>query len=356
MSSLTRRRPTRRSAASLEAVTQVLMPIIEAAMHRVFDARPVPEPFYGLMRYHLGWADEQLSPVKAPTSKRLRPLVCLLACRAVGGEIEAALPAAVAIELLHNFSLIHDDVEAGDVSRQDRPTVWYLWGTPHAINAGDGLHVLAYSTLLDLTRSRADAPAVVEAMQLLAETSLRIAEGQYLDLAFEAQAEVDTADYLAMIGRKAAAISQCAVGMGARLGGGTAQEVVSLERFGEALGMAYQLHDDILGLWTVSEHTGKPSGDDLARRKKTYPSAYALAHTRGVDRTILTRLFETPEPSDLQVQDALRVLERVGARGQAQQLVAQFSALAQEALASLPMSASREALQELLDPLVTQEE
>ncbi|MAG35166.1 MAG: polyprenyl synthetase [Dehalococcoidia bacterium] len=340
---------------SLEASTRGLMPIIEDALRRVVSSHPVPAAYYGMMRYHLGWADERLRPVDVRTGKRTRPVVCLLACRAVGGEIEAALPAAVALELLHNFTLIHDDIEDEDEYRHHRPTLWYLWGAPQAINAGDGMHVLAYSSLLDLMRSRADAHAVLEALQLVAETSLRITEGQHLDLEFEERTNIAPADYLDMIARKSAAIIRCATGIGARLGGGTAQEVVSLERYGEALGMAFQIRDDILGLSGTPERTGKPVGADLARRKKTYPAVYALTHARGVERTILMRFFEAAEPTATQLEDAVRIIERMDAVGQAQQLVDQLSNQAREALAPLPISASREALLELTDQLAVRE-
>ncbi len=340
---------------SLEAATRELLPLIEDAMRRVVESHPAPAAYYGMMRYYLGWADERLRPAKEPTGKRMRPLVCLLACGAVGGEIEAALPAAAALELLHNFTLIHDDIEDEDEYRHHRPTLWYLWGAPQAINAGDGMHVLAYSALLDLTRSRADVDTVLEVFHLLIGTSLRITEGQHLDLEYEERTNITTADYLDMIARKSAAIIRCATGIGARLGGGTAQEVVSLERYGETLGMAFQICDDILGLWGTPELTGKPVGADLARRKKTYPVVYALTHARGVERTTLQRFFAAAEPTVTQLDDARRIIERMGVIEQAQQLVDDFSNQARAALAPLPLSASREALLELADRLAVRE-
>ena len=340
---------------ALEAATAELVPLIEDAVRRVVESRPAPAAYYGMMRYHLGWADEQLRPAKGPTGKRTRPLVCLLACGAVGGEIEAALPAAAALELLHNFTLIHDDIEDEDEYRHHQPTLWYLWGAPQAINAGDGLHVLAYSALLDLTRSHADAHTVLEIFQLLTETSLRITEGQHLDLEYEERTNITTADYLDMIARKSAAIIRCATGIGVRLGGGTAQEVVSLERYGEALGIAFQICDDILGLWGTPELTGKPVGADLARRKKTYPVVYALTHARGVERTTLQRFFAAAQPTATQLNDVRRVIEQMGAIEQAQQLVDDFSDRARAALAPLPLSAAREALLELADRLAVRE-
>src|SRR5439155_19975907 len=124
--------------------------------------RPNAPGHYGMMRYHLGWLDEQLAPVEAPIGKRLRPLLCLLSVEACGGDAGQAIPAAVALELLHNFTLVHDDVEDGDAVRHHRPTVWKLWGEPQAINAGDGMHVLAHLTLLDLQKHGVPAETVVQ--------------------------------------------------------------------------------------------------------------------------------------------------------------------------------------------------
>ena len=347
--------PPNAESYSLEAAAGELLPLIEDAMRRVVESHPTPAAYYGMMRYSLGWADEQFRPAQVPTGKRVRPLVCLLACGAVGGEIEAALPAAAALELLHNFTLIHDDIEDEDEYRHHRPTLWYVWGAPQAINAGDGMHVLAYSALLDLTRSHADAPTVLEIIQLLNETSLRITEGQHLDLEYEERTDITTADYLDMITRKSAAIIRCAAGIGARLGGATAQEVVSLERYGEALGIAFQICDDILGLWGAPERTGKPVGADLARRKKTYPVVYALTHARGTERDTLQRFFTATKPTAPQLDDTRRIIERMGAIEQARQLVDDFSNQACEALAPLPLSAAREALLELVDRLAVRE-
>ncbi len=143
---------------------------------------------YNMMRYHLGWADESFHPQSYPTGKRLRPMLCLLACSEVGGDPSQALPAAAGIELLHNFSLIHDDIEDGDEVRRHRPTVWKVWGMPQAINVGDGMFTLAFQAFHRLPARAVAADTALAALELFTETCLALTEGQYLDMSFESRA------------------------------------------------------------------------------------------------------------------------------------------------------------------------
>jgi geranylgeranyl diphosphate synthase type I len=359
---------------SLEAARERLLPPVEAALQAVLDYRSPdrgsqrraahpPEPavhmrpnapgHYGMMRYHLGWLDEQLEPVEAPIGKRLRPLICLLAVEACGGNSEKGIPAAVALELLHNFTLVHDDVEDGDAVRHHRPTVWKLWGEPQAINAGDGMHVLAHLTLLDLAERGVPPATVLLLAQRLAETSLIITEGQHLDLAFERRDDVSPAEYLDMIARKSAALIACAAEMGALVAGGDAQ-AEALANYGLQLGLAFQIRDDILGIWGEVGTTGKPAGD-VRRRKKTLPSLYALTRANTEDEAHLRHLFALEEPSEGDVAAALAVLERTGARSHCEKMVSRYSAAARNNLLELPPSEAREALLALADQLESRE-
>ena len=312
--------------------------------------RPNAPGHYGMMRYHLGWLDEQLAPVEAPIGKRLRPLICLLAAEACGGSPERAVPAAVALELLHNFTLIHDDVEDGDALRHHRPTVWKLWGEPQAINAGDGMHVLAQLTLLELEARGVAPQTVVSLSRRLAETSLIITEGQHLDLAFERRDDVSPADYLDMIARKSAALVACSAACGAEAAGATAALLDALSAFGIHLGMAFQIRDDILGIWGDAGTTGKPAGD-LRRRKKTLPSLYALSRADTPERDAIRALFNSPEPDDSLVNAAAAALERTSARHHCEQMIGRYSSAARSYLDRLPPSEAREALGELITQL-----
>jgi geranylgeranyl diphosphate synthase, type I len=344
--------------AQLAAARDRLLPPVEAHLQGFLDGRGNRAPsHYGMMRYHLGWVDAQLTPATGPVGKRLRPLICLLAAEACGGEAERALPAAIALELLHNFTLIHDDIEDGDAMRHHRPTLWKLWGEPQAINAGDGMHVLAHLALLDLAETGVDTPRIVKLTGQLAETSLIITEGQHLDLAFERRTDVTPAEYLDMIGRKSAALIACSASMGAEVAGADGEVRQALHAFGFELGMGFQIRDDVLGIWGRSETTGKPAGD-LRRRKKTLPSLYALARTSGEDHAHLARLFvEAPDgpPDEALVEDCLAVLNRHGARTHCEQMVARYSTSAASYLDQVPAAPARESLHALIAQLETRD-
>ena len=311
------------------------------------------------MRYHLGWADEGLQPIDAPIGKRLRPLICLLAAQACGRAgaddvVETAMPAAVALELLHNFTLIHDDIEDGDALRHHRPTVWKVWGEPQAINAGDGMHVLAHLALLDLRQRGVPTERIVALAARLAETSLVITEGQHLDMSFENREDVTPGEYLDMIGRKSAALLGCAAYMGGAVASADEVMLGALDRFGLELGMGFQIRDDVLGIWGKSETTGKPAGD-LRRRKKTLPSIYSLSRCAESERIAFARLFVGPIPEERAVEDALSLLERNGALEHCESMVARHSESAREHLAALPESPERDALDALVGQLETRE-
>ena len=331
-----------------------LLPRVEATLQEFLDRHDAAPAHYGMMRYHLGWTDESLSPITAPVGKRLRPLLCLLTAEACSGDTFSSLPAAIALELLHNFTLIHDDIEDGDALRHHRPTVWKLWGEPQAINAGDGMHVLAHLALLDLAQNGVPAERVLALARRLAQTSLIITEGQHLDIAFERREDVTPAEYLDMIGRKSAALIGCAAVMGAEIAGAPDEVSTALERFGADLGMGFQIQDDVLGIWGRTETTGKPAGD-LRRRKKTLPSLYAFSRSPADERGAFARLFAAPEPDERAVEDVLEVLERHGARHHCEKMVARYSAAARERLSVLAASAARTALEALVDQLETRE-
>ncbi len=359
---------------TLQAARERLLPPVEAALQGILNRHSpagggrlpahAPEPeahprpnapgHYGMMRYHLGWLDEQLEPIEAPTGKRLRPLLCLLAVEACGGRASSAVPAGVALELLHNFTLIHDDVEDGDALRHHRPTVWKLWGEPQAINAGDGMHVLANLTLLHLADEGHSAELVLRLARRLAETSLIITEGQHLDMAFERRDDVAPSEYLDMIGRKSAALIACATEMGAALAGANAAIQEALAGFGHELGMAFQIRDDVLGIWGDPGTTGKPAGD-LRRRKKTLPSLYALSRADEEGQHLIRRLFDSDEPNDSLVAAAVDALDQVGARSHCEKMIGRYSAAARMQLTTLTTSDASAALEELIAQLETRD-
>jgi geranylgeranyl diphosphate synthase type I len=296
---------------------------LEAEMRQAVGepTHPGERLFYGMLMYHLGWADAQLRPARVDAGKRIRPMLCLLACAAGGGDPAQALPAAAAIELLHNFSLIHDDVQDRSETRRGRPTVWALWGVAQAINAGDALFAIAHRAIWRLRQRGVSAGRILEVAERFDAACLMLTKGQHFDLAFEAAERVTAADYLEMIRGKTAALLAASVGIGARLAGFPPQE---LEAFGEALGMAFQVRDDLLGIWGDPAATGKPVADDLRTRKKTLPVIYAIERAPG-----FAERYRAP---DTPLEALLRDLEACGARVEAEAAAASFTRQALEAL------------------------
>lgn len=246
-------------------------------LHLNGDFRTV-ERFYGMMHYQMGWVDERLQPGHFDVGKQIRPMLCLMACEAVGGNPQQALPAAAAIEILHNFSLVHDDIEDGDEVRRHRPTAWAIWGIPQAINAGDGMFNLAYRAMLGLSQVGTPAESVVAALERFSETCMRLTEGQYLDISFEQRLDVSVEEYLQMIAGKTAALISASLSIGALVGGADRQTRQALGSFGHNIGMAFQIRDDILGIWGDPSVTGKAAGNDILRQKKSLPILYGLGH------------------------------------------------------------------------------
>jgi geranylgeranyl diphosphate synthase type I len=262
------------------ATTAGVLAEVEATMRQPIEGVDFTGPgaddlreFYGLMRYHLGWADAHFAPIDGAKGKRLRPLLLVRCAEACGGTVAAAVPAAAAIELLHNFTLVHDDVQDESAHRHHRETIWHRWGTAAAINAGDALFAVAHEALYSLV----EAPASVPAGRVLAlardfdRMALRIVEGQHLDLSHEGHWGGGEARYLAMIAGKTAAIMDFAARAGALVAGADDETVARFGAFGLALGLAFQVRDDMLGIWGMQEATGKPVADDIRRRKQSLP-------------------------------------------------------------------------------------
>lgn len=229
------------------------------------------------LRYHLGWEDADGKALGDSSGKLLRPSALLLAAELMGGAIEEAVPAAAALELVHNFSLLHDDVEDASERRHGRPAVWTFAGVPQAINAGDGMYTLARLAMHRLLEAGVEERRTLESMRELDEACLRLVEGQYLDISFEDRNDVTRAEYLAMTAGKTAAMFSAPFAMGALLGGASGDVVTAFREFGYHIGLAFQAMDDILGIWGEPEVTGKPVGDDLRSRKMTYPVIAAMA-------------------------------------------------------------------------------
>ncbi|MFQ6121540.1 MAG: polyprenyl synthetase family protein [Dehalococcoidales bacterium] len=297
-------------------------------------------PLYHMMRYHFGWVDDKGNPLPNPAGKALRPTLCLLACQAVGGDYHLALPAAAAIELVHNYSLIHDDIQDDDRERRHRPTVWSIWGKPQAINAGTAMRLLANVTLLRLRERGAPLEKQLCAQYLIDETSLRLIEGQYLDISYESRFDISVNDYLSMIEGKTAALIACSLEIGALLGTDDKPVIESFRDIGRNLGLAFQIRDDIIGIWGDNKITGKPLGSDIWRRKKTFPILYALEKTGDGLRKELINVYQNGTVGEKGIVTVLRILESVGARPQAQKTAEKYCHEAIKAINKLALLAS----------------
>ena len=280
-------------------------------------------PYYGMISYHLGWVDERFVPTEQETGKRLRPLLCLLACEACGGDWRRALPAAAAIELMHNFSLIHDDIEDNSPQRRHRPTVWSLWGHAQAINVGDGLFAISRLALQRLADRGISPQKVVVAFRIVDQTCLYLTEGQYLDLAFEEVDGVTVGMYLEMIGKKTGALMSCATQLGALLGTDDERVMESYGAFGYELGLLFQIVDDMLGIWGAGEATGKGVGEDIVSRKKSLPILYALQRSDE-----LRRIYRRERMDAAQQEVVMERLESLSAREYAREMAVKHLRLA----------------------------
>lgn len=251
---------------------QVFLPAIEDELQRQIARldQPRTKTYHEMLTYHMGWTGEGAGP--EATGKRIRPLLVLLSAAASGAADtwQAALPAAAAVELVHNFSLVHDDIQDNSEKRRGRQTVWVKWGMPQAINAGDGLFTLSNLAITDLI-AHYPAETVVKAAQILHNTCLELTRGQYLDISYEKRNDLGVEDYWPMISGKTAALLAGCCQLGALLG--AADEVLQdvYRSFGHYLGLAFQVQDDILGIWGDEAVTGKSAASDLVEGKKSLP-------------------------------------------------------------------------------------
>jgi geranylgeranyl diphosphate synthase type I len=258
--------------------------------------------------YHLGWCEADGRPVVGDGGKCIRPALALLSAEAVGADPALSLPGGAAVELIHNFSLVHDDVIDGDRERRHRPTVWAVFGIGSAIVVGEALHTLAHQLLLEVP-----GPAGVAASRALAEATSQMIAGQAADMAFETAAEVSVASCLEMEAAKTGAILACAASIGAILASAPDAAVSALRDFGAYLGKSFQAVDDLLGIWGDPSRTGKPVAGDLRRHKQTLPVVAALA-SAGQHRAELAGLLSVVELSVTQLERTVELLEVCGGR------------------------------------------
>jgi len=282
---------------------EIVDPALRAGVDRL------PPATRRIAGYHIGWWEADGEPIDGVSGKALRPALCLLTAAAAGTEPTEALPAAVAIELVHNFSLLHDDVMDGDVRRRHRPAAWTVFGRGPAILAGDALLTAAFDALAAGGRERARS-----SVRELSATVLQLVDGQSLDLEFEHRDDVRIAECTRMASAKTGALLGCACALGAMFAGAPAIQVKQVRAFGERLGYAFQLIDDILGIWGDPSRTGKAVYSDLSCRKKSLPVVAALRSDTEAG-TKLAQLYGRSEPlSEGELAHAATLIELAGGR------------------------------------------
>ncbi|KUM70758.1 family 2 encapsulin nanocompartment cargo protein polyprenyl transferase [Streptomyces curacoi] len=301
------------------------------------ELRAAVESLPGALRrialYHFGWEHLDGTPAAGNAGKAIRPALVLTAAAALGGPAAraAAVPAAVAVELVHNFTLLHDDVMDRDTTRRHRPTAWTVFGDADAILAGDALQALALRLLAEDPH-----PASGAAAARLAACVVELCAGQQADTAMEKRApgEVGLDEVLAMAEAKTGALLGCACAVGALYAGAADEDVAALDAFGREAGLAFQLIDDVIGIWGDPSRTGKPAGADLTARKKSLPVVAALT-SGGPAAAELAALYEAPygEGDEEEVARTALAVERAGGRDWAQAQAADRMARAMQELA-----------------------
>lgn len=262
--------------------------------------------------------------------KRLRPVLLILSAEALGASVDSALPAAAAVELLHNFTLVHDDIMDHDDTRRGRPTVHTRWDIDVALLAGDGLVALAYHSLL-----QTPTPRLVEVARLFTEGLIDLCEGQALDREFESRQEVSLDEYLTMISKKTASLLSMCAQIGGHIGEATVAQIQALKTYGESLGIAFQIQDDLLDVTADPQVLGKDFCSDIRQKKKTFLWVHAVQHAIPELRRQLQQHFALPELNGEHIGRIRSIFYETGAVDHAQRIIQTYIARAQEGLRPL---------------------
>ena len=301
---------------------------------------------HNMVLYQLGWINEQGVALSGISDPLLHPFSCLLSCESLVGEHGPALPAAAAVQLVHHFSLIHEDVQAGRPNRGQRSTVWWIWGPGQAINAGDGMHALARMALMRLQHQGLSVGRVLKAMRILDQSCLSMCEGQHLDLAFQEKLDVGVDSYFKMAEGKAGAQMSCAMGLGALSATDDDSVIEAFMECGKSLGIACQVKEDIQDLWGGPGEEGTSS--NVLNKKKLLPVAYAFETgdprtKRELGTIYFKRILETQD-----AQQLVSILDERSALKFSQEKVREYSQRAMESLKGVDLSPyGREKLERL---------
>jgi geranylgeranyl diphosphate synthase, type I len=327
---------------ALNNFLEIMRPAVEEYLHTVVDQafQTGCEELHQMLAYHMGWEGEGAG-VEAQ-GKRVRPILVLLTSACCSKDWQTALPAAAAIELVHNFSLIHDDIQDQSPLRRGRPTLWKKWGTAQAINAGDAMFSLAQIAVLRLIATTS-LEITQHAAQLLSQTCLRLTEGQYLDISYETLTHLPMDGYWPMVKRKTAALLAACCEVGALVAGAPIEQQSHFRAFGENLGLAFQVLDDFLGIWGEAALTGKSTESDLVTGKKSLPVLYGLEK-----KGSFAARWQQGMISGNEVAEIAKILEREGAKDYTLQTADHITQLALQEL-NLAVTLPNEAGQALIE-------
>lgn len=279
--------------------------------------------------------------------KKLRPSLVVLSCEAVGGRTEDALKTGAAMELIHTFSLIHDDIMDKDEMRRGKPSVHILWGEPMAILAGDTLFSKAFENVLETDTQSVPPHRTVNALKTVVDSCIKICEGQALDIGFEGKLDVKEEEYLEMIYKKTAALIAASTKAGAIIGGGTEEQIEALSEYGRLIGLAFQIQDDYLDVVSDAEKIGKPVGSDIVEGKMTLMVVHALANATDDDKNKLISILEANDES--LVNNAIAIFNKYGSIEYTRDIALDNVKTAKELLDVLDDSEAKESLKLIAD-------
>ena len=292
-----------------------------------------------LLKYHLGWVDRDgnVSQTAFSQGKALRPTLCMFACDALAGDITQAVLGAAALELIHNFSLIHDDIQDQDIERRHQSTVWSIWGIPKALVAGDAMQVVGDLTALMSMAKGVPVNVVLKVSEILTESYLEMIEGQCLDLRFETRTDISSEDYLGMVARKTGALLRSSVHIGSLIATDDEHITQAFSEFGNHIGRAFQIRDDYLGIWGDASETGKSNDNDIRRRKKSFPVVYGFEHASGIAKKELISIYNEEINEEEDVAKVMAILEDVGAPQYSAEITEKSAELALSAISGLDL-------------------
>ena len=292
-----------------------------------------------MLKYFLGWTDPNGYQTNKPISgKALRPILCILACKAAGGDVQKAIPAAIPLEFIHNFSLIHDDIQDKDKLRHNRPTIWALWGNSKALIAGNNLRIIADITMNKLMKTGLPINKCLKLNYILTQACLEMIEGQFLDIKYEGEASLTKELYLEMISKKTGALIASAIKIGAGLATENHDKLHAFNEFGKYLGLVFQITDDILGIWGKESKTGKPVGADIIRKKNSLPIIITASKTTDINQKKINAIYNKRTISQSDLSEILNIMDQTKSKKRCMDLAEQYCTKALSSISNIRMS------------------